>query len=44
VLRSQLPGLPIIGMYGNGELGPLDGINHLFQYSVVLGLFRARAA
>ena len=44
VLRSQLPGLPIIGMYGNGELGPLDGINHLYQYSVVLGLFRARAA
>jgi small ligand-binding sensory domain FIST len=38
-LRSQFPGLPIIGMYGNGELGPLDGINHLYQYSVVLGLF-----
>lgn len=38
-LRSQFPGLPIIGMYGNGELGPLDGANHLFQYSVVLGLF-----
>ncbi|MEK7716362.1 MAG: hypothetical protein AAB322_01265, partial [Pseudomonadota bacterium] len=39
VLRSQLPGLPIIGMYGNGELGPLDGINHLYQYSAVFGLF-----
>ena len=39
VLRSQLPGLPIIGMYGNGEIGPLDGINHLYQYSAVFGLF-----
>jgi small ligand-binding sensory domain FIST len=38
-LRSQFPGLPIIGMYGNGELGPLDGVNHLYQYSAVFGLF-----
>jgi len=38
-LRSRFPGLPIIGMYGNGELGPLDEINHLFQYSAILGLF-----
>lgn len=44
VIRSRFPGLPIIGMYGNGELGPLDGVNHLFQYSAVLGLFRAKAA
>lgn len=42
-LRSRFPGLPIIGMYGNGEIGPLDGANHLFQYSVVLGLFKAAA-
>ncbi len=42
VLRSRFPGLPILGMYGNGELGPLDGVNHLYQYSVVLGLFAAR--
>lgn len=39
VLRATFPELPIIGMYGNGELGPLDGTNHLFQYSAVLGLF-----
>ncbi len=39
-LRSRYPGVPIAGMYGNGELGPLDGVNHLFQYSTVLGLFR----
>ena len=38
-LRSRFPGLPVIGMYGNGEIGPLDGTNHLFQYSAVLGLF-----
>jgi small ligand-binding sensory domain FIST len=31
-------------MYGNGEIGPLDGANHLFQYSAVLGLFRAAVA
>ncbi|MDH3406145.1 MAG: FIST C-terminal domain-containing protein, partial [Gammaproteobacteria bacterium] len=41
-LRSRFPGLPIIGMYGNGEIGPLDGVNHLFQYSAVLGLFRSK--
>jgi len=39
LLRTQFPGLPIIGMYGNGELGPLDGANNLYQYSTVLGLF-----
>jgi len=26
-------------MYGNGEIGPLDGVNHLYQYSTILGLF-----
>ncbi len=41
LLRGRFPGLPIVGMYGNGELGPLDGINHLYQYSTVLGLFKA---
>lgn len=44
VLRSSFPRLPIIGMYGNGELGPLDGANHLFQYSAVLGLFKVAHA
>jgi small ligand-binding sensory domain FIST len=38
-LSSRFPGLPIIGMYGNGEIGPLDDANHLYQYSTVLGLF-----
>lgn len=39
-LRARFPGLPVIGFYGNGEIGPLDGANHLYQYSAVLGLFR----
>jgi len=41
LLRARFPLLPVIGMYGNGELGPLDGANHLYQYSAILGLFRA---
>jgi small ligand-binding sensory domain FIST len=41
-LRARFPGMPIIGMYGNGEIGPLDGANHLYQYSAVVGLFRGR--
>ena len=40
-LVKRFPKLPVIGMYGNGELGPLDGANHLYQYSAVLGLFGA---
>jgi len=40
VLKSQFPGIPVIGFYGNGELGPMDRDNHLYQYSAVLGLFR----
>ena len=41
-LAKRFPKLPVIGMYGNGELGPLDEANHLYQYSTVLGLFGAR--
>lgn len=41
VLKSRFPGIPVIGFYGNGELGPMDRDNHLYQYSAVLGLFRA---
>jgi small ligand-binding sensory domain FIST len=40
-LRARFPNLPVIGFYGNGEIAPLDGINHLYQYSAVLGLYRA---
>ncbi len=38
-LRTRFPGMPILGMYGNGEIGPLEANNHLFQYSAVFGLF-----
>jgi small ligand-binding sensory domain FIST len=41
-LKSRLPGLPVIGFYGNGEIAPLDNANHLYQYSTVLGLYAAR--
>ena len=44
LLQARFPGLPIIGMYGNGEIGPLDEGNHLYQYSTILGLFKATAA
>ncbi len=42
LLKSRFPKLPFIGIYGNGEIGPLDDGNHLHQYSTVLGLFRAQ--
>jgi small ligand-binding sensory domain FIST len=38
--RDRLPGVPLVGFYGNGEIGPLDNANHLFRYSTVLGLCR----
>lgn len=44
LMRARFAGLPFIGMYGNGEIGPLDGGNHLYQYSAVVGLFKAYAA
>lgn len=39
-LKNRFNGMPIIGFYGNGEVGPLDGANHLYQYSAILGLFK----
>jgi len=44
LIKARFPGLPVIGCYGNGEIGPLDGHNHLYQYSAVVGLFKARTA
>jgi small ligand-binding sensory domain FIST len=40
LVQAQFPNLPVIGMYGNGEIGPLDEGNHLYQYSAIVGLFR----
>ena len=42
LFKSRFPGLPAIGFYGNGEIAPLDGMNHLYQYSAVLGLYAAK--
>ena len=43
LLKTRFPGLPVIGFYGNGEIAPLDGANHLYQYSTILGLYQAGA-
>lgn len=40
LVRRRFPGMPLIGFYGNGEIGPLNGINQILQYAAVLGLFR----
>lgn len=37
--KQRFPGMPIIGFYGNGEIGPLNNSNHIFQYAAILGLF-----
>ncbi|MDD5330946.1 MAG: FIST C-terminal domain-containing protein [Sulfuricella sp.] len=41
LVRRRFPSLPLIGFYGNGEIGPLNGANQLLQYAAVLGLFHA---
>jgi small ligand-binding sensory domain FIST len=39
LVKQRFPEMPLIGFYGNGEIGPLNGANQLLQYSAVLGLF-----
>lgn len=39
-LRQRFPDMPFIGFYGNGEIGPLEEENHLYQFSSILGLFK----
>lgn len=39
LMQNLLPGMPLIGFYGNGEIAPVNGVNELLQYSAVLGLF-----
>jgi small ligand-binding sensory domain FIST len=39
LVKQHFPGMPLIGFYGNGEIGPLDGTSQLLQYAAVLGLF-----
>jgi len=35
-LAEALPGIPILGFFGNAEIGPLDGVNQLFTYTGLL--------
>ncbi len=42
IIRTNFPGLPLIGFYGNGEIAPMNGSNQLFQYASVLGLFNLK--
>jgi small ligand-binding sensory domain FIST len=39
LLQQRLPGMPLIGFYGNGEIAPIEGVNELLYYSAVLGIF-----
>jgi small ligand-binding sensory domain FIST len=36
LLAQALPGLPILGLFSNAEIGPLRGRNQLFTYTGVL--------
>jgi len=38
-ISSYFPEVPIIGFFGNSELAPMSGVNHLFTYTGVLTLF-----
>lgn len=42
ILTEAHPGMPFIGFYGNGEIGPLKDGNHTYQYSASLGLFKLK--
>lgn len=42
ILRETNPGMPFIGFYGNGEIGPLKNGNYTYQYSTSLGLFKIK--
>jgi len=39
MIAKRYPGMPLIGFYGNGEIGHLNLENEIFQYAAVLGLF-----
>ena len=39
LVKQRYPDMPLIGFYGNGEIGTLNGASQLFQYAAVLGLF-----
>lgn len=37
-LGAALPGVPVIGFFGNAEIAPMSGENHVFTYTGVLAL------
>jgi small ligand-binding sensory domain FIST len=39
IIASQLPNMPLLGFYGNGEISNIAGENQLLPYSAVLSLF-----
>jgi small ligand-binding sensory domain FIST len=39
VISQQLPNMPLLGFYGNGEIASIAGKNQLLPYSAVLSLF-----
>ena len=39
VITKLYPDMPVIGFYGNGEIGWLNNANQLLEYSTVFGLF-----
>ena len=41
LVKDRYPGMPLIGFYGNGEIGPLNNEIELFQYAAILGLFKS---
>ena len=44
LLKQEFPHLPLIGLYGNGEIAPANGSSELLQYSAVLALFARKTA
>ena len=35
-IQRMFPDLPLLGFFGNAEIGPIDGVNRLFTYTGVL--------
>jgi len=44
LIAQQLPNMPLIGFYGNGEIANIAGKNQLLPYSAVLSLFADNSA
>lgn len=42
VITQQLPNMPLLGFYGNGEIAPVADENQLLPHSAVLSLFAAQ--